>query len=424
MRKRILPVLLALALCGSAVPHASALFKPEGVPSGTITVTKELDFQDPEGTVSFSNLSRRVRANDRNLRTLEETIASIEVIDYDKMYEDLRKSMNALADAQYGMIQGSQIILPDGKPLVEFDSYAYAQLEQAYDAMRDTFEDIKEGKLQKDNAGVVWQLKTAQNQIVMGAEALYTALVGLELQEASLVRSLAATDRTVEEMQLRHTLGQISALQLQQVTAGRASLASGLETLRMNIRTYKMQLEQMLGVPLTGTIQLAPLPRVLDSQVEELDVETGLTEARTHSYALYDAGETLEDARETYRDAGKEYGYNEKKYQFVAAQHTWQAAQHTYDAAVQTHERGFRTLYLQVLDYRQAADAARTALAAEERSFAAAQLKHQQGSLSQNALLDARDKLDTARETVQKAEIDLFSAYHTYGWAVDHGILN
>ena len=59
-----------------------------------------------------------------------------------------------------------------------------------------------------------------------------------------------------------------------------------------------------------------------------------------------------------------------------------------------------------------------------EDSFAAAQLKFEQGTISQNALLEAKDKVSAAQETVDGAEIDLFSAYNNYRWAVDRGILN
>ena len=76
---------------------------------------------------------------------------------------------------------------------------------------------------------------------------------------------------------------------------------------------------------------------------------------------------------------------------------------------------------------RQAASgisAPRTALAVEQDNYAAAQLKQSQGTLSQNGLLEAEDKLKEAKEKVAGAENDLFSAYNTYRWAVDYGIMN
>jgi outer membrane protein TolC len=51
-------------------------------------------------------------------------------------------------------------------------------------------------------------------------------------------------------------------------------------------------------------------------------------------------------------------------------------------------------------------------------------MKYEQGTISKNTLLSAEDDLHAAEDTVQNAAIDLFSAYNTYCWAVQHGILN
>ena len=91
---------------------------------------------------------------------------------------------------------------------------------------------------------------------------------------------------------------------------------------------------------------------------------------------------------------------------------------------MQNFELGLRNLYLKVKDCQQILSASRTALAVEEDNYAAAQLKQSQGTLSQNKLLEAEDKLKEAKEKVAGAENDLFSAWNTYRWAVDYGIMN
>ena len=63
----------------------------------------------------------------------------------------------------------------------------------------------------------------------------------------------------------------------------------------------------------------------------------------------------------------------------------------------------------------------RPPLACEQASYAAQELKYQQGSISENTLLSARDTLQEAEETVESAKNDLFSAYNSYCWAVEHG---
>lgn len=364
---------------------------------------------DPVGSITFANLGVRLRENNHNLLALEETIATIEATDYDRLEQDIRDGLNGIADMQWMLV-------------VTGNSFAASSLQSSYDSLRDTFEDLRDGKLQQDNADLVRQLRAAQNQIVMASEALYVALAEMEATMVTVDRGLATLDRSIQEMELRYQLGQISALTLQQVKAQRTSLVSQQQTLQMNIQTYKMQLEMMIGASLTGGISLGALPSVSDQRLAEMDLEADLTAYQQASYDLYAAQKTLEDAHQDFKDSIKGYGYHD--YQYVQAQHTWQSAQHTYSATTQNYELKFRTLYQQVKDYQQVLKAAQTALACEQDSYAASQLKYEQGSLSKNKLLDAADQVSAAQDKVTSAAVDLFSAYHNYRWAVDYGILN
>ena len=121
---------------------------------------------DPEGTVTWGNLDDRIRAESLNARILIENITGIEDIDYDQMYEDLRRQLNDIAQAQWMMI-----LMGAGQ--------AADALDQSYDSLRDVFDSIKDGELQADNADVVWQLEDTVNQVVSGGENLYITLVGL-----------------------------------------------------------------------------------------------------------------------------------------------------------------------------------------------------------------------------------------------------
>lgn len=371
----------------------------------------EIITPDAVGTVSFANVSRRLRENNLSVLSLEENINAIKAIDYDKMTDDIRKKLNGIADYQWYLIMKDQ-------------SIAAQSLSSSYNSLKESFDDIRDGKLQEDNEAVIRQLENAQDQVAMAGESLYIALTEMELNGQTLSRSITALDRTIKELNLRYDLGQISALTLEQTKAGRTSALSGQETLTMNIGTYKTQLEQMIGAELTGKIKLQGLPQVTAQQLAAMDLDKDLAAAKEASYTLFAAQRTLDDARDDFKDTAEDYMYNTGKYQYVTAQHQWQAAQYTYNAAVQSFETSFRTLYLQVKDYQQVLQAAKTALATEKDNFAAAQKKHDLGNLSDNALADAKDKVSEAQDKVDGAAIDLFSAYNNYRWAVDHGILN
>ena len=412
MRYKRITLLLtaALTLCVCALPAIAGEEAPIKI---TASQTANTDSTQTPESVQFNSVRKQILENNLTALSLQETVYMLENMDYEDMEEELRNQLNQIANAQWSMSQIGQN-----------DSYAYTQLKQTYTALKTQFDTIKEGKLQKSNEGAMCQVKDVQQQIVLGGELLYVTLASLEIQESSLQRQLTAMNRTMEEMNLRYEMGQISALQLSQTKAARATLSSGLETLQMNLRNYKTQLEMILGIQQTGNLQLGPVPEVTQAQLSEMNMEQDLLDAKAKSYALYAAAKTLEDTKEAYTDTGNRYNYNEKNIEFLRAKHNWQAAQYTYKATIQEYELKFRTLYHQVLDYKQILDAAKVSLESKKLDFAAAELKYQQGTISQNAYLTAADNLKSAEESVQTAANNLFSSYNTYHWAVEHGILN
>lgn len=395
---------------------------PEEAGDASETAVEEY-IPDPVGSISFANLSRRMHESSLQVLAIQESIDMLEEIDYDDLKEDLRESLNRIAQAQWGML--SIPLIPGIMSDYEFHS-AYNQMDSAYDALREQFDAIKKGDMQADNADTVRQLKNVQNQIIMAGEATYIALTAMEIQEDGLERQLAALDRQLTELELRYELGHISSLTLQQAQAGRVALTSGLSTLRMNLDAYKGQLELLLGADITGNISLGALPRVTREELNGMDLERDLETAKANSWDLYEATETMKDARKEYSSRGGDDVYYSMKddMTYMRVRHNWYAAQYTYNNTVQNFELGLRNLYLKVRDYCQVLDAAKTALAVEQDNYAVAQLKQSQGTMSLNGLLEAEDKLKEAKEKVSGAENDLFSAYNTYRWAVDCGILN
>ena len=409
MKKRWTALLLALAMLSALAVGALA---DEQDKEKTAAEETAQTAPDAEGTLHFENLSARMRTGNYTLLSLEENIAAIECIDYDKMYEDLRDGLNSIASAQWGLIQMGQ-----------GESYTYETLTQRYDALRKTFDDIKEGKLQQDNADLVRQLRNAQASLLAAGESLYVGLLALEDQSAALTRQTAALDRTIEEVKLRYELGQVSAMTLQQTEAGKAQIESGKAAIDAAAAQLRRQLNAMIGEELTAPLTLNALPEVTAEQLAAMDVEKDLEKAKAASYDLYAAKLTLEDADEEYKDKAGDLGYNEDNYEYIAVKHRWQAAQYTYNAAVQNFELSFRSLYDSVQSYASALNAAKVSLECERSDLAAAQLRYEQGTISENALHTAEDELYTAQDTVSGAERDLFTAYNNYRWAVDYGLL-
>lgn len=184
--------------------------------------------------MTWANLDSRIREGSLSALILAENIGGIEGIDYDLMYDDLRRQINDIADLQWMMVLMGNSMGADA-------------LDQTYDALRETFDAIKDGELQADNADVVWQLEDTVNQVVSGGETLYITLLGLEQQAADGQRGLAALDRSLEELRLRQTLGQVSQQTVAQLEQTRVETVSQLNSLDATIRELKVQLQNLIG---------------------------------------------------------------------------------------------------------------------------------------------------------------------------------
>lgn len=410
MKKKIAALLLALALGASLGLSAFAEETEEAAPAGKDTVAGPdagAEYRpDPLGKVSFAAVEQRARRNNLQILALDQQIAALEDIDYEKNLNSLRDALNGIANAQ-----GMLLDMGQGA------SYSYDKLEDSYNALRRQFDAIWNGDLQEDNADLIRQLKNLEDQIVLGGETMYMAILSMESQETDLERQLTALDRQLEELELRYELGQIAALTLTEAKAGRSALVSGLETLRMNIRVYKAQLEALLGAEQTGAVQLGGVPQVTAAQLAAMDPEKDLETAKERSYELFEARKTYEDTRDAYHGIGD---YTPS----LSAEHGWPAAQYTYRSAVQSYELKFNTLTAQVQNYKQVLEAAKVTLESKNASCAAAELKFKQGNISKNSFLAAVEEAAAAEEAVHKAENDLFTAYNSYCWAAETGILN
>ena len=309
------------------------------------------------------------------------------------MYDDLRRQINDIADLQWMMVLMGNSMGADA-------------LDQTYDALRETFDAIKDGELQADNADVVWQLEDTVNQVVSGGETLYITLLGLEQQAADGQRGLAALDRSLEELRLRQTLGQVSQQTVAQLEQTRVETVSQLNSLAP-----------------TGELDLGALPTRSETVWEVPDYEAGLEAAKAASWTLRSAQKALEDAEEDWKDARSDYRSSRKQYLLQQAEHTWNAAQLTYQSTVQNFETSFKSLYDSLANYEQLYASAQSALVWQQSQLDTVQTRYDLGLTTCSAVLDAQDEVASAQSALDSAWRDLFSACNSYRWAVEYGLL-
>lgn len=452
MKKRILSLCLAGTLFLSMSVTASAARVSDSSAPKSAT-SHEWAVTPVSSSLSFDQIGAKVRANNLTVKSLEETIESMEAMDWDEIIDDMEDAIDDVEDGIAilnssmvsvktatqnlaaslskinGVLSSEQIKDLTGNIVsVSYAIYGESQLsslESSLESLEDQLDDLKEQKsdyINKTLPDTKRQLASTVDQIVIGAESLYMTILSTELQKDSLDDTTAAMERTVAEMELRYARGQISQLTLTQVKNGYNTLLANVDSLEMALVSMKTSLQSLLGETITGQVTLMDLPTISSSDLSGISYTEDLAKAKEASYDLYSAARTVEDAEDDMEDARREEGKN--SYQYKMAQHTYEAALLTERSAIQSFELSFQSLYNQLAPAQAALLTAESDLAYEEQVYQVARLKYQQGNLSANALADAKDTYETAKRDYTSAQMDLFTAYHNYQNAVEYGIVS
>ena len=451
MKTRILSLFLAGVMLLSTGVTASAA-RVSGSAAPKTTTSREWAVTPVRGELSFDQIAPKVRANNLTVQSMEETLASMEAMDWDKAIGELEDAIGVLegtiADLKNSTgtaktacenlaasIAGIQSALEPLqaagmiKDIATLGSSIYNELQLAclnatLASMEEQLKDLKDQKndyISKTLPDTKRQIASSISQIIIGAESLYLTILSTQLQLEALADTKAAMERTVAEMELRYERGQISQLTLTQVKNGYNSLLANMGTLGVALTSMTSSLQALLGDSITGSIILAALPTITDQDIAALSFSEDLAKAKEASYSLYTAARTVEDAEEDMEKACRESGKN--SYQYKMAQHTYESAVLSEKSAIQSFEISFRSLYDQLSPALAVCTAAENDLAYEARVYQAAQLKYQQGNLSANALADAKDTYEAAKRSYASSKIDLFTTWLNYQNAVKYGVV-
>lgn len=422
--------------------------------SGTTSVTIPSD-----GTLSFSQIGTRVKANNLTLKAAQESLKQAQAMDWNDAIDEMEDAIDDLDIQISQLLNGSKaqlekaqtdlatslnrISVTDGtlnglKEVIEntvtlstlsslskYSQMQAASLKSTKESLEDQLDDLKEQKAdyQKTLADTERQIDYAADQTISGAESLYLTILSTQLQlEGLKTNTLASTQRSMKEIELRYQLGQVSKLTLTQVQNGYESLESSITSLENTVSTLYSSLQSLMGDVPTGKLTLLDTPSVTANELSYLNYAADLAKAKEKSYTLYSADRAVEDAEDAMNDARRDDGKN--SYQYKMAEYAYQSSLYKKDAAVASFEASFLNLYKAIAPAQTALAAKQSALAYEEQMYAVAEKKYQLGNLSANALLDAKDTLDSAQRDVESAQLDLFTAYHSYDQAVKLGLVS
>ena len=450
-------VLLSLPLSAFAVRKGSGGPKATGKPgiSEMIPVKSR--------SLRFDEIESRVRSGNLNVKAAVEGLAQAEAMDWGKAIRELDDAIDELDDlidsmsasssmdmasavesmaAAMAMTQAAQ--LDEEKILANqaaaaaiagsaaqisaqttIATYSAAQaesLKSSLESMEDQRDDLVKQKnnYPKTIEDTKRMVESTIDQIVSGAESLYLSILTTQLQYESLQDTLASTKKTVEEMELRYTLGQISAQTLLQVQNGCGTLESTVSGLENTLTVLRSSLQSLLGEVPDGNLVLVDTPSVSQEQIRSIRYASDLEKAREKSYSLYTAARAVEKAEDDAKTSREDHGRN--SYQYQMAEHAAQSALYQEASASSAFELAFQKLFQAIAPAQTALAVKEADLTYQEQVCAAAELKFQQGNLSANARQEAVNARESARRDVEAARLDLFTAWHAYRQAVDKGL--
>lgn len=449
--------LTCTALLSLATPAMAARQNTSTTPisaSGTTSVTIPSD-----GTLAFSQIGERVKANNLTLKAAQESLKQAQAMDWNDAIDEMEDAIDNLDIQISQLLTGSSSQLAEANKalqaslasvsvskegfvdlgdvikntiavstlttLSEYGKIQVESLKSTKESLEDQLDDLKEQKedYQKTLADTERQIDYAADQTISGAESLYLTILSTQLQLDGLKNNtLASTQRSLKEIELRYQLGQVSKLTLTQVQNGYESLASSITSLENTVSTLYSSLQSLMGDVPTGKLQLLDTPSVTANELSYLNYASDLSKAKENSYTLYTADRAVEDAEDAMNDARRDEGKN--SYQYKMAEYAYQSSIYKKDAAVASFEASFLNLYKAIAPAQTALAAKQSALAYEQQMYAVAEKKYQLGNLSANALQDAKDTLDSAQRDVEAAQLDLFTAYHSYDQAVKLGLVS
>lgn len=378
----------------------------------SVSATAETVNDSTPTQLSWDELEEKIKTGSPSYQMLDKNISSIEIVDYTYLYNSMQKQLNELSSMQSYLLESG-------------DREKLNTLNSSMAALRNTYEDIRDGKLQRDSDDAVNQLRNMQSQVVYAGQTLYITILSLEQSLADGERGLAALRRALTEMRLRHSLGQVSDMTVKELERRYEDTESQLKTLESTIFSCKAQLQLLIGESPTGETELESLPTVSADEISSLTPESDLVSAKEKNYSISTAAVALEKAEEKVSDLNSDYlSGSVKRYELTSAEHTRDAAKISHLSAVQNFEFTFRELYRSVLNCMQISENKKAAAEYQQQLLVLSEKQYELGRISYFALLTAQDNAKNAISAAESAERDLFSALNSYRNAVKYGFVS
>lgn len=384
---------------------------------------------DKTNYVYFSSIDSLVRKNNQSIKSFERTLAGIRSTDTASQFKDQIASYEiqnislsqqaagyqASADELYKAADATQDTTT--KAALEAQANAMALLAQQaqmniamnkgiISGLEDSQEDAQH-QLEDTYAATKNQLDNAADQIVIGAQTQYITLITIKNNIDTLNRSLAALDRSISVMKTQLEIGMASELDLKTLENQRETLQSNIESLKSQQKTLQQSLSLTLGNEVGTSVETKTLPHITEYVINKIDYDEDLELAMDNSYAIWQKADTARKASNEYMD------------NLYMTDDAYQAAKIDLEVTKEQTENSFKALYDTLLEKQRLLEQANENLKFAEENFEVVEVKYNIGNISKLEYQNEQDTLESAKDAIKTAEIELFTAYNNYQWAIN-----
>lgn len=377
-------------------------------------------------SVTFNSLENKIRTYNQSIKSFEKTLASINSTDvslqFDKQrfqYSEQNQALQKQVDAYKQAINQLQQAIPSADEatksaltaqigamtILQKQAEGTITANNAIVAGLNDAEEDAENELAETYTSTKKQLDNAADQIVMGAQTQYITLVTIDNNITALERSISAIDRTTPVMEKQLEIGMVSELDLKTLQNQRDTAQSSLESIINQKETLQNSLSVMLGNDANTTVTVEGLPDI-SYDIKKINYTQDLESAMKNSYTIWQKQDALRKASNDYED------------DVTSTLDAYDAAKLDLEAAKVQTENSFKALYETLLEKQRLLEQANENLTLAEQNFKVSKVKYNIGNISKLEYENAKDTLESSKDAIKTAEVELFTAYNNYQWGI------
>lgn len=395
--KRKIALIIAISLCLAVISATSA--------TQSTSVTQ---FEDIHSIVLNNN--KNIKSNNLALEVIRKTPASGVIQDA------LFAQSNAISEVAnlISLNTPSQLIypteegeLPTLNPLYPVYLGVSLSLNLTLADISKQIEDLNPLTEEELEANVE-QFKQVENQIIWGAQSLYMAYINLSLQLEEMNLTLKSVEQTIEELEKRFELGQISELDVINAKSQVSALKSGISTMEFELTKLKMDINVILGRRFDEQLNLSqdisPDLKFFNESVFSKDLEKALE----NNYSYQTKLETIENSEDVLDiDDGSSAKANLEMSKLNA------------QIEADSIETSLTKLSLTISEKIRLLQVENDNLDIAQLNLDANLLKYELGMISLQELKTVENDYSVQQLKIKSANFALFIAIEQYRWAID-----